>query len=93
MGIVESQEETLNMPVLINGQTFYQTAEACRIAGISKNTILRWIREGMFADVELRDRRGWRLFSDDDLDRLRAEVSKIYRNHIAQSQAILLGLR
>jgi len=92
MGVAKSQEGTLNMPVRINGQTYYQTAEACRMVGISKNTFLRWIREGMFADVELRDRRGWRLFSDDDLDRLRAEVCKIYRNHIAQSQAILLGL-
>jgi excisionase family DNA binding protein len=81
------------MSVRINGQTYYQTAEACRIVGISKNTILRWIREGLFADVELRDRRGWRLFSNDDLDRLKAEVYKIYRNHIPQSQAILLSLR
>jgi excisionase family DNA binding protein len=81
------------MSVRINGQTYYQTAEACRIVGISKNTILRWIREGLFSDVELRDRRGWRLFSDDDLDRLKAEVYKIYRNHIPQSQAILPSLR
>jgi len=81
------------MSVRINGQTYYQTAEACRIVGISKNTILRWIREGLFADVELRDRRGWRLFSNDDLDRLKAEVYKIYRNHIPQSQAIPLSLR
>jgi excisionase family DNA binding protein len=81
------------MSVRINGQTYYQTAEACRIVGISKNTILRWIREGLFADVELRDRRGWRLFSNDDLDRLKAEVYKIYRNHIPQSQAILPSLR
>jgi len=76
------------MPVKINGQTYYQTAEACRIAGISKNTFLRWVRGGMFADVELRDRRGWRLFGKDDLDRLTAEVHKIHGNHIAQHQAI-----
>jgi excisionase family DNA binding protein len=77
------------MPVRINGQTYYRTAEACRIVGINKNTFLRWVREGMFADVELRDRRGWRLFSNDDLDRLKAEVHKIHGNHIAQHQAIL----
>ena len=77
------------MPVRINEQTYYRTAEACRMAGISKNTFLRWIREGTFADVELRDRRGWRLFSNDDLDRLKAEVYKIHRNHIAQHQTIL----
>jgi len=59
------------------------------MAGISKNTFLRWVREGMFADVELRDRRGWRLFSNDDLDRLKAEVHKVHKNQIVQNQAIL----
>lgn len=77
------------MPVRINGQIYYRTAEACRMAGISKNTFLRWIREGTFADVELRDRRGWRLFNNDALDRLKAEVHKIYRKHIAQHQTTL----
>jgi excisionase family DNA binding protein len=77
------------MPVRINGQTYYRTAEACRMAGISKNTFLRWVREGTFADVELRDRRGWRLFSNDALDILKAEVHKIHRNHMAQYQTIL----
>lgn len=76
------------MPVRINGQIYYRTAEACRMAGISKNTFLRWIREGTFTDVELRDRRGWRLFSNDALDGLKAEVHKIHRNHIAQHQTI-----
>jgi len=59
------------------------------MAGISKNTFLRWVREGMFTDVELRDRRGWRLFSNDDLDRLKAEVHKVHKNQIAQKQAIV----
>jgi len=59
------------------------------MAGISKNTFLRWVREGVFADVELRDRRGWRLFSNDDLDKLKAEVHKIHGNQIAQYQTIL----
>jgi len=59
------------------------------MAGISKNTFLRWVREGMLADVELRDRRGWRLFTNDDLDKLKAEVHKVHKNHIAQKQVIL----
>ncbi len=79
----------MKLPVRINGQTYCRTAEACRMAGISKNTFLRWIREGMFADVELRDRRGWRLFSNHDLDRLKAEVHKVHKNQITQNQAIL----
>ena len=65
------------MPVRINGKEFYRTDEACRMVGTSKNTFLRWVRDGVFPDVELRDRRGWRLFSNDDLNRLKAEVNRI----------------
>lgn len=46
------------MPVKINGKTFYQTTEACRISGISRNTFLRWVKSGAFCDVIYRDRRG-----------------------------------
>jgi len=65
------------MPVVINGKTYYRTAEACRIAGISKNTLFRWIRAGTFPEVQYRDRRGWRLFTKDELDRLKAEANRI----------------
>ena len=65
------------MPIKISRVTYYRTAEACRIAGISKNTFLRWIKEGAFADVKRRDRRGWRLFTGGDLERLKAEVNKV----------------
>lgn len=68
------------MPVRINGETYYRTAEACRIAGTSRNTFLRWVREGSFTDVEHWDRRSWRLFTEDDLDRLKAEVNQIRPN-------------
>jgi predicted site-specific integrase-resolvase len=67
------------MSVRINGEEFYRTAEACQMAGTSKNTFLRWVRDGIFSDVELRDRRGWRLFSDDDLYRLKAEVNQVIK--------------
>lgn len=65
------------MPITLNGETYYGTAEACRIAGISKNTFLRWVKQGSFADVEHRDRRGWRLFTQNDVHRLHAEVIRI----------------
>ena len=67
------------MPIRINGETYYRTAEACRIAEISKNTFLRWAKAGKFPDVESRDRRGWRVFTEDELERLKAEVNKIQR--------------
>ena len=65
------------MPATVNGQTYYRTAEVCRIAGISKNTFFRWVMEGLFADVEHRDRRGWRLFTEDELNRLKVEANRI----------------
>ena len=65
------------MPVMTAGENYLRTAEACRIAGISKNTFLRWVREGLFPDVKYRDRRGWRLFTKEELDRLKAEVNRV----------------
>ena len=77
------------MPITINGKTYYRTSEICREAGISRNTFFRWLREGSFADVEIVDRRGWRLFTEADLARLKAEahrtrpnISKIRRAQI-----------
>ena len=69
------------MPVRLNGKSYCRTAEACLMAGTSKNTFLRWAREGLFADVEHRDRRGWRLFTEDDISRLKGEVHRIQRNN------------
>ena len=65
------------MPVKLNGETYYWTAEACRLAGTSKNTFLRWVKERRFPDIQRRDRRGWRLFSEGDLKKLTAEVNRI----------------
>ena len=68
------------MPITMNGRTYYRTNEVCRIVGISRNTFFRWLREGSFADVEIVDRRGWRLFTDEDLERLKAEANQIRPN-------------
>jgi len=67
------------MPIRLKAETYYRTAEACQIAGISKNTLLRWVKEGSFADVERKDRRGWRLFTEYDIDRLKAEVNRMQK--------------
>lgn len=47
------------------------TAEAARLIGVSKSTLLRWIAEGRLRDVA-RDWRNWRLWSEADVDRARA---------------------
>jgi predicted site-specific integrase-resolvase len=67
------------MPFSIYGKKFYRTSEACSIIGISRMTFLRYVRDGVIADVEYRDWRGWRLFTDDDLVRLEATVNRIHK--------------
>ena len=67
------------MPIALNGTSFYRTSEVCAEAGISRMTLLRWIRDGSFTDVEQRDWRGWRLFTDGDLARLKEKVNYIQK--------------
>jgi DNA-binding transcriptional MerR regulator len=67
------------MPFELDGQTFYNTGEACRLAGANRDTFLRWVRQSKFTDVEYRDRNGWRLFTDDDIQRLKARVKHVER--------------
>ena len=65
------------MPIVIGGKIYYRTAEVWHIAGISRSTLFRWLRQGTFEDVANIDRRGWRLFTKKDLKRLKAEVNQI----------------
>lgn len=65
------------MPVTINGQTYHRTAEACRMIGISRNTLYRWLQHGVLGECERRDRRGWRVFTPDEIDTLKAEFGRI----------------
>ena len=65
------------MPVNIDGQTFFRPAEVCAMAGVSRSTLHRWIREGVVPDTEYKDRNGWRLFSKKEVDRIKTEANKI----------------
>jgi len=65
------------MPVIINGNTYYRTSEACRAVGIGRSTLLRWLKAGILDDVPYRDRRGWRLFTKADIKRIAEEAHKV----------------
>ncbi len=67
------------MAVGIDGQTYFRTTQVCRIVGISRNTLFRWLKQGVFAEETCRDRRGWRLFTERQIDRLKAEANRISR--------------
>jgi len=69
------------MPVTVNGQTYYRTAEVCRTAGISRTTFFRWLKEGILREAGQRDRRGWRLFTEDELNRFEAEANRIVKSN------------
>lgn len=42
------------------------TAKVARLAGIHRDTLLRWLRQGLVQEPA-RDRNGWRLFSEDHI--------------------------
>ncbi|MBD3255138.1 MAG: hypothetical protein GF383_08590 [Candidatus Lokiarchaeota archaeon] len=65
------------MPIKINGQKFYRTKEALDRIGISRPTWFRWIRDNVVEDVKHTDRRGWRLFTDDDIQRLSSFANSV----------------
>lgn len=66
------------MPVNIDGDIFYRTAEVCQQTDISRATLIRWLNRDIIEEP-LRDRRGWRLFTGDDLNKIRAEANRIRR--------------
>ena len=67
------------MAVKVNGQTYFRTADVCRLVGISRTTLFRWLNEGMLSDIVSRDRRGWRLFTEGEVNTLKTEAERINR--------------
>jgi predicted site-specific integrase-resolvase len=65
------------MPVTINGQIYYRTTEVCRAVCISRNTLFRWIKEDAVIEVEHRDCRGWRIFTQEQVEFLKEKTSQI----------------
>lgn len=65
------------MPLEIDEQTYYRTNEVQRMLGVSRTTLLRWLKQGILKEAEYRDGRGWRLFTEDDVARIRSEAGKI----------------
>jgi hypothetical protein len=60
----------------INGQVYYGTSETCQQAGISRATLFRWLKAGIL-EKHYKDRRGWRIFTEADLTKIRAEAKRI----------------
>lgn len=66
------------MPTIIGQRTYYRTLEACEAAGVSRSTFFRWLKMGVIEDALYKDRRGWRLFTEEDISKIKAEANKIH---------------
>ena len=64
------------MPIEIDGQVYYRTSEACKKTGVSRATLFRWLKAGILEKYH-KDRRGWRMFREEDLTKIRAEARSI----------------
>ena len=64
------------MPVQVNGKTYYRTAEVCMKAGISRATLFRWLKTGVLKKT-YRDRRGWRMYTEADLNAVKKEAQTL----------------
>ena len=64
------------MPVQIDGQTYYRTTEACVKVGISRATLFRWLKAGVL-EKRFKDRRGWGIFTEKDIDKIKGEAGRI----------------
>ena len=69
------------MPREFNGKQYYKTTEVCESVGISRPTLSRWLKRGLLPMV-FRDRRGWRLFTKEDLNTIREEANKVEIEYI-----------
>jgi excisionase family DNA binding protein len=65
------------MPTQIRGVTYYRTSEACRVIGISRSSLLRWVKNGALRDTGHKDIRGWRLFTESDIKRIEEIVNHV----------------
>ena len=65
------------MTVMISGKRYFRTADVCQAVGISKATLFRWLKSGTLNHPVHRDRRGWRLFTEEDVNQLESEANLI----------------
>jgi predicted site-specific integrase-resolvase len=65
------------MPITANGTTVYRIGEALGMAGVSRATYFRWIRDGRIPDARFRDRNGRRVFTAEEVESLRAVVHRL----------------
>jgi len=62
---------------------YYYTREVSTMAGIHRDTLLRWLREGKLPEPK-RDRNNWRIFSENEVQTIINYVKKINKDEQSQ---------
>ncbi len=57
----------------------YTTKQVADLLNIDKSTLLRWIRQGKIPDVIHRDGRNWRVWLQEDVNRVKEYHDKIHQ--------------
>jgi hypothetical protein len=68
------------MSRVISEEKYYTMIDVCRAAGISRSTLSRWLKKGSLPHNLPRDKRGWRLFREDDLIQIKEEANEVKTN-------------
>jgi len=55
----------------MSGKTFYRTQEALEQIGLPRSTFFKWLKEEKVEDVKYKDRNGWRLFTEEEIKKLK----------------------
>ena len=55
----------------------YTMKEACRLIGVSRHTLLRWFAEGRVEEVPRSRRNNYRVFRDEDVERIRTYAEAV----------------
>lgn len=65
-------------------ETYYYISEAADSIGVHPITLKRWFRDGKIAEVA-RDRKGWRIFRGEDIERIKEYAERIYEPPLENS--------
>jgi DNA-binding transcriptional MerR regulator len=65
------------MPRDMNGRRYWSASEVCQEVAISRPTLYRWLKRGMLTKLH-RDRKGWRMFTAEDVRKIRLEATKVH---------------
>jgi len=47
--------------------------------GVTRNTLYRWLRKDGIGEARHRDSRGWRLFTQDELEKLNKSINRVVK--------------